>query len=144
MNDYSLLKDFLIDRSISTVLIILISINILLIIGDFISKLLLSNKDKYNKKKLIIDEKSIKVLEQLFHSLDSLSLLDKSESDLMLNKIRETNQFITSNKLYISKHFQNISNDILDYYKNVLVDFRNKDIKTEITLYERFCNEFNK
>lgn len=112
MNDYSLLKDFLVDQSMSTVLVILISINILLIVGDFTSKLLLSNKDKYNKKKLIIDEKSIKILEQLFHSLDSLSLFDKSESDLMLNKIRDTNQFIRSNKVYISKPFQNISNDI--------------------------------
>ncbi len=149
MNDYSSLKD-LIDsinknnHSLILTLIILISINIGVEVIRFIGMLILANKDRSNKKQLLIDEKRIKILEQLFESMDSLTLFDKNESKQMLDKIKEINLFLTKNKLYIPKKFQNHTSQILDYFKNILTDYRLKSIEKEIILFEKFCDEFSK
>lgn len=149
MNDYSMLKDIIEatnknNNSLLIALIILISINIGIELFRFIGMIILSNKDKSNKRQLLIDEKRIKVLEQLFQSLDSLSLHDKSESSQMLEKIKEINLYVTKNKLYIPKPFQRNTSDILDYFKNVMTDYRLKSIEKETQLFEKYCNEFNK
>lgn len=149
MNDYSSLKDIIDsinknNHSLILTLIILISINIGIEVIRFIGMLILANKDKSNKKQLLIDEKRIKILEELFQSMDSLTLFDKTESTQMLEKIKEINLFVTKNKLYIPKSFQNHTSDILDYFKNILTDYRLKSIEKETVLFEKFCNEFSK
>ena len=149
MNDFTAIKEIieLINKNnhyLLITLIILISINIVVEIVRFIGTLIITNKEKSNKKALLIEEKRIKILEQLFQTLDSLTLFDKSESILMLEKIKEINLFVTKNKLYIPKTFQNHTSDILDYFKNILTDFRFKSIEKEINLFEKFCNDFNK
>jgi len=148
MNDYSLTNDALkssgeINGLIIT-LIILVCINIIIELIRFGVSLYLSRKDKDNKRQLLIEEKRIKVLETLFKKLDAISLYDKSEEEKMLTDLKEINIFITQNKLYIPKKLQSTSNEILDYFKNVLTDFRQKSIERETELFNKFCNEFNK
>jgi hypothetical protein len=149
MYEFDLIKDIIKannenTKSLIIALIVLVSINIGIELFRFITSLILSNKEKKNKRQLLIEEKRIKVLEQLFQSLDSLTLLDKSEEVPLLEKIKEINQYITKNKIYIPKSFQNSATKILDYFKNVLTDFRQKSIEKETLLFKKFCDEFNK
>ena len=74
----------------------------------------------------MIEEKRIKVLETLFKKLDAISLYDKSQEEEMLTDLKEINIFITQNILYIPKKLQSTANNILDYFKNILTDFRQK------------------
>lgn len=149
MNDYTAIKE-LVEQSTSQnstltiTLIILISINIGVEIIRFIGMIILSNKDRSNKKQLLIEEKRIKILEQLFQNLDSLTLYDRSEQTQLLEKIKEINLFVTKNKIYIPKKFQSHTTEILDYFKNVMTDYRLRSIEQESKLFEKFCNEFNK
>lgn len=148
MNDYSLTNDALksngeINGLIIT-LIILVCINIIIEIIRFGVSLYLSKKDKDNKRQLLIEEKRIKVLETLFKKLDAISLYDKNQEEKMLTDLKEINIFVTQNKLYIPKNLQSTANEILDYFKNVLTDFRQKSIEKETELFKKFCYEFNK
>jgi hypothetical protein len=147
--DYLTLKEYIKtlnenNDSLTTVLILLVSVNIIVEVIRFISKIVLSNKDRANGRQLLIDENRIKKIERLFQSLDRLSLFDRNESVEMLDEIKRINQFVTKNKLYLSKKFQSKTNKILDYYKDVLTDYRNKDIKKETELINKFCDEFKK
>jgi hypothetical protein len=148
MNDYSLTNDAIksngeINGLIIT-LIILVGINIIIELIRFGVSLYLSKKDKDNKRQLLIEEKRIKVLETLFKKLDSITLYDKGEQDKMLNDLKEITLYITQNKLYIPKKLNSTSSEILDYFKNVLTDYRQKSIEKETELFNKFCNEFNK
>jgi hypothetical protein len=148
MNDYSLTQDALNGNgdlsSMLLTLTILVSINILIELIRFGTTLYLSKKDKDNKRQLLIEEKRIKVSETLFKKLDNVTLYDKSEADRMLNDLKDISLYITQNKLYIPKKLNSISNELLDYFKNVLTDFRQKSIERETELFQRFCDEFNK
>lgn len=149
MNDYSLTKDliekgFSTGNSLSIVLIVLVSLNIGIESFRFISMIIISNKEKHNKRQILIEEKRLKIIEQLFQSLDKLTLFDKSESSILLDNLKDINLFITKNKLYISKNYLDCTNEILDYFKDVLADYRKKNVEKEISLFDKFCHEFNK
>lgn len=148
MIDYSLTNDIVNNNGeivgLIITLIILVCINILIELIRFGVSLYLSKKEKDNKRQLLIEEKRIKVLETLFKKLDAISLYDKSEEENMLTALKDISIFITQNKLYIPKKLQLTSNEILDYFKNVLTDFRQKSIERETELFNKFCNEFNK
>lgn len=149
MNDYSMTKD-MVDNSLNSgnslalVLVILISLNIGVEIFRFIVRIVLLRKEKNNKRQLLIEEKRILVLEVLYQSLDKLTIIDRDETQLMLDSIKEINHYITHNKIYIAKTYLKCTNEILDYFKNLLVDYRQKSIEKESALFERFCHEFNK
>lgn len=148
MNDYSFTKDALNGNSeisgMIITLIVLVCINILIELIRFGISLYFSKKDKDNKRQLLIEEKRIKVLETLFKKLDTITIYDKNDEEKMLLDLKEINLYITQNKLYIPKKLQKISTEILDYFKNVLTDFRQKSIEKETELFNNYCNEFNK
>jgi hypothetical protein len=149
MNDYSLLKDLVekslaANKTIGILLILLISANIIIESIRFLYKLIITKNQNNNKRQQLIEEKRLKIIGQLFQSLDDLTLLDKSEDQIMLSKLKEISQFISQNKLFIQKPYQKCTNDILDYFKNILTDFRNKSIEKETKLFNKFCDEFNR
>ncbi|WP_321343440.1 hypothetical protein [uncultured Draconibacterium sp.] len=151
MNDYSLNNDVLQElfglasnQTLLLTLLIMVSINIGVEIFRFVSKWALSNKSKKDKRLILIEEKRIKILEQLFQSLDSLTLYDNSQDQELLAKLKDINKFMTRNKIYIPKEFQKHTNNILDYFKNILTDYRNRDYEKETKLFNKYCNAFNK
>jgi hypothetical protein len=149
MDDYSMLKDLVeksleTNKSIGLILIVLISINIVIESIRFIYKLILANNNKKIKRQLLIEEKRLKIIEQLFQSLDNLTLLDARDNELLLHQLKEINLYISQNRIYIPRSYQNCTNEILDYFKNVLTDFRQKSIEKETQLFNKFCNEFNR
>ncbi|MDN4165041.1 hypothetical protein QWY31_05975 [Cytophagales bacterium LB-30] len=148
MKDYSTINEVLSStqgiRSMLATLIVLVCINIILELIKFGTSIYISKKDKENKRQLLIEEKRIKVLEALFKMLDSLTLYERTEMEKMLNDLKEISLYITQNKLYIPTKMNSISNELLDYFKNVLTDYRQKSIERETELFQKFCNEFNK
>lgn len=151
MNDYSMTKDMLNEivsvansNTLLLTLLVVVSINIGIEIFKFFSKWALLNKSRKDKRMILIEEKRIKILEQLFQSLDGLTLFDNSQDQELLSRIKDINKFVTQNKIYIPNEFQKFSNEILDYFKNVLTDYRKKDIEKETKLFNKFCNAFNK
>ena len=127
-----------------TSLLVLISVNLVVEIAKFISSFILSNKEKKNHKHLLIDEKRIKILEEVYKDLDLLSIFDQNEDEVLLDSIRTIERKIQSNMIYVPSKIHSIFIDILDYYKCVLVDYRKKDIQKEANLLKKYCNEFNK
>ncbi len=53
----------------------------------------------------MIEKREIRILEQLFQMLDSLSLFDRKESSEMIDREKEISQFVTKNKIYIPQPF---------------------------------------
>ncbi|MEP1152135.1 MAG: hypothetical protein ABJH08_10450 [Balneola sp.] len=127
-----------------TSLLILICVNLIVEIAKFTSSFILSNKEKRNHKHLLIDEKRIKILEEIYKDLDSLSIFNQDEQENILEGIRNIERKIQSNMIYIPSKIHNICIDVLDYYKSVLVDYRKKDFEKEANLLKKYCNEFNK
>lgn len=148
MNKYSIIKEFLeAENNISSLLntlIILIVLNLVVEIFKFFITIYFSKREKKNKRQLLIEEKRIKVSETLFRKLDSLSLYDKNQNEELLSDLKEINLYISQNKLYLSKKLENHSTKILDYFKNVLTDYRQKSIEKESQLLQKYCDEFNK
>ena len=148
MNDYSLTKEVLGANanltSILWIIVCLLSINLLIELFRFATASILSSQERKNKRTLLIEEKRIKILEELFRKLDSLTLLDKSDNERLLQSLKEINLYVSQNKIYIPKRFQFITNSILDYFKGVLTDFRQKSIEKETNLFQKFCDEFDK
>ena len=82
--------------------------------------------------------------ENIFKKLDKLALNDpKNESDQLLLKIQEIDATIRENKIHIPKKLLVSINDILDYFKEIMVDYRKKDYKKEIDLFDEFCKIYN-
>lgn len=139
-----LLKQLEENKTLQTTVIILVIINILIEIAKFLSNIYLTNKTNSASRKLLLEERKINILETLFKKLNGLSLYDRDESELLLKEIKETNNFIYENKIYIPNSFQKISQTTLDYFTQVLTDYRSKSIEKENKLYNKFCDEFNK
>lgn len=149
MNDISSLQNLIQtinkqNENLIIALIVLISVNIIIELIKIGGQYFLLRSDGKQKKQLLIDEKRIKILETLFKNLDRLSLYDQTQSRQMLKDIKDINLYISSNKLYIPKKFRSHANNILDYFKNVLSDYRQKNIQVETKLFEKFCNELEK
>ncbi len=145
--DYSTIKEIgnLNINSMAITLTILVSINIVIEVIKFVFSLCISAKDKNNKRELLIEEKRINVLEMLFKQLDSLTLyFSDSDEDKMLSDLKAINLYISQNRIYIPKNIYDISISILDYFRKVLTDFREKSIERESELFEKFCNEFSR
>lgn len=147
--DYSTLKE-LISNSINDyktllyTLIGLIIVNLIFEILKFCSSIFLSNKEKSNSKQLLLDERRIDIQEKLYKSLHRLKLYDKRQTDDMLIDINDISSFTSKNKLFISKELLLITNQILDYFKGLLLNYNEKNIETEIKLFDKYFDEFNK
>ena len=131
------------NKSLFIALIILIGLNIGVEIFRFFSMIVLSNKEKKTKIDLLKEEKKLEIIEKLFKTLDKLRLYDKTQSQEMLSEVKIINRFMSENKLYIPDKIRNISIDILDYFKNVMTDYPQKDLEKEEKLFNKFYNEFN-
>jgi hypothetical protein len=149
MDQYSPAKDIVSNSDMNSdnilwLLMILLGTNIVVEIIKLTGNFFLKNKDSSNQRKLLIETKRIEILEKLYQDLESLSLYDSSQTNEMLDKVKEISKYITSNKIFVTKKYQKISGKILDYFKNVMSDYRLKKIETETKLFQKFSDEFNR
>lgn len=123
-------------------LIVFLSINIIALIAKyFLDKSLKKHEIKITKK-ISITELAIKIESELFLKLEKLKGFQKNESHEMLDAIIEIESFIASSRLFICKKIIVITNDYLDYYKKVVSNFNEKDIKKEKEFTMKFSKQY--
>lgn len=145
MNDYTAIADTLKNTSNINILIIFISINVLVSLVQIYAGFRLKSKDRLIYSQNLKEKRRIKTIEELFRKLENLTYFDgRKENDNFLKEISELDAFVTKNRLYIDKKYLRITNEINDYFRTVLSDFRKKDFKREQTYFDNFLKIFNK
>ncbi len=152
MNDFSLIDKIVdnfnknIDTSTNliTVLSVFIGLNIIITLLNVWTQFRLKTKDKSVIAFNLRETKKVELQEDIYKKLDKLALIDpKTESDLLLSKIQILDATIRENKIHIPSKLLNSTNNILDYFKEIMVDYRKKDYKKEIELFDNFCKIYN-
>ncbi|QHL87450.1 hypothetical protein GU926_08365 [Nibribacter ruber] len=131
-------------KSLSVGLIALLVVNILGLLGRFWVEGVLKNRDIKINKAAIINNRKVTVQESLYHLFDSLSLINPYDAQELSIKIVETDMFIRKNSLFLDTRIHNISIALLDYFKEVQVQPRKKDIKYEFDHLDMYTDEFTK
>ncbi|WP_425076956.1 hypothetical protein [Psychroserpens sp. S379A] len=153
MNNIGILKDLLktyaddIERNnqLLIALLIFISINLITTIINIISQHKLKSKDKSIISFKIKEQKRISIFESIYRKLDKMTFLDgKTEADELLQLIQNVEKSISKNKLYIHKKNQKLMYDITDYFKTTLTDYRKKDYRKELKLFDKLSSNFGK
>lgn len=124
-------------------ILVLMVLNLVLELVRFLLQIKLSNKDHSNQRKLLVEQRRLVVLEELFNNLSQLRLLDRTQPNEMLAQVTKIADYMNSKRLYIPKKFHRASDDILDYFKTLMTDYTQKDVKLEVELFENFCHLFN-
>lgn len=107
----------------------------------FLYSLFVENQKNSSQKDLLREQRRIKVVEELYSKLDSLSLLDDQSE--VLNETTAARRYLKKNRLFISKKLDKISQEIIDYHLEVLSDESIKDVKIVSDLFNKFIDEFN-
>ena len=149
-----IMKESLIEQlndkveSLEQILILLLFLmvaNIATAIIKYVADRKLKGVDLRNIRQNLIIEREIKVQENIYKLLESITLFDpREETDEMLSKIIKTERYINSNNLFISKKINKCVDEILDYLKSILTDYRKKDISKETKLLNEFINTYRK
>lgn len=153
MNNLGVLKDLIenLSNDISSNnkliigLTIFVGVNFLIALLNIFFQFRLKNKDKdinsHNLREAIRIEKQ----NNLYSLLESLSYYDgnKENHQLYYEKVSEINKYITRERLFLSKHLINISQQFTDYFLGVLSDYRTKSYEKEMEILESYCLKFN-
>jgi hypothetical protein len=60
----------------------------------------------------------------------------------MLDSIMEIESYLGISRLFICKKVITITNDYLDYFKKVVTNFNEKDVKKEKEFTDKFCASY--
>jgi len=129
-------------KGLMVTLIIFLIINIIALIAKYFFDKALKKQDVKISKKIAITEISIKTEAELFLKIEYLKNFQKGESHIMLDSIIEIEEFLVSSQLYICKKIIALTNDSLDYYKKVVSNFNEKDIKKEKEFTKKFSEHY--
>lgn len=129
-------------KGLMITLIVFLSINIIASIAKYFFDRELKKHDIKISKKLAITEISIKTEADLFLKLESLKNFQKGESHEMLDSIIEIENYLATSRLFICKRIISIANEYLDYFKKVVSNYSEKDIKKEKEFTVKFCAEY--
>ena len=121
-------------------LIVILSINVLVLITKYFLDRDLKLQEIKISRKVAITEISIKTEAEIFVKLENLKNFQKTESHEMLDSIIEIEIFLAKSRLYICSKIFALTNECLDYFKKVVSNYNEKDIKKE----KEFSNRFSK
>jgi hypothetical protein len=115
---------------------------IIILIGvlTFVTQITLKPKEGHYAR----TEKKVEVFEHLYNTYVSFTLVDREQSGQLLNDIQKFSRYVVVNGLYIDKQLMRLTNEVTDYFKEVIVDFRKKDLAKEKVLQDKFKSLFNK
>ena len=125
-------------------LIIIVGVNILVGLINLFTQIYLKNQEKRIHKLNIRESKRLELLEDLYNKLDTLTYFDQTQSSELVSEINKISLFINSKRIYFSPEILKICTDYLDYFKNVVVNYSNKNILTESNHLNEFYRIFNK
>ena len=115
-----------------------------IIIGTVIA-FSVKNKEIAIYRKNMINNKRINIEETLYLMLEKMTLYTTPDRNTdFLNDIQTSERYIIINRLYLSKDIQKIANELLDYFKFVIPDYKNKDYALEMKLFDAYTKSFHK
>lgn len=123
-------------------LIIFLFVNVVAVIAKYFLDRALKRHEIKITKKVSITELAIKIEAELFIKLESLKRFQRSEAHQMLDEIIEIESFIDSSRLFICKKIIETTNESLDYYKRVVANFNEKDIKKEKEFTKKYSKQY--
>ena len=146
MNDIGVLQELIgkfsnnIDNNnkLSIALMIFMSINLLMSLINIFSDHKLKNKEKKIFSFTLKEKRRIEIFEKIYQLQDKLTFYDgRNENNLFLIEIQDIQAYVGQNKLYLSKKEQQLINEINDYFKTVLTNYRTKDYRRETELFTK-------
>ena len=121
-------------------LIVFLIVNIFALIAKYFFDRALKKQDIKIGRKVSITALAIKTEADLFIKLENLKSFQKSEAHEMLDAIIDIENSLGSSRLFICKDLMKLTNDCLDYFKKVVANFSEKDIRKEKRFTEKFCS----
>jgi hypothetical protein len=146
MNDIGVLQELIgkfsnnVDNNnkLSIALLIFMIINILMSLVNILSDHKLKNKEKKIFSFTLKEKRRIEIFEKIYQLQDKLTFYDgRNENNLFLIDIQDIQAYVGQNKLYLSKKEQHLINEINDYFKTVLTNYRTKDYRRETELFTK-------
>lgn len=128
------------SKGLMITLIVFLSINVIASVAKYFFDRALKKHDIKISKKLAIAQLSIKTESDLFLKLENLKNFQKGQSHEMLDSIIEIESFIATSRLFICKKIIVLTNEQLDYYKRIISNYNEKDIRKE----KEFTSKFSK
>lgn len=119
-------------------------LNIAAVILRFYLDIKLKDREQFVYKRNLITSKGIELKEQIFQRIEKLSLFSKGEEELLLKELQDLQQLISSKQLYLEKGILNVINNIMDYYKVILISYKQKDFKREQKYLDEYIKSFYK
>lgn len=129
-------------KTYMTSLLVLLGVNIILIVVNFILDYIKHRKDNHNFKVHLIAKKGVEVEAELYQKLQRISCLQPGDEHELLDEIIDVGNYINKNRLYIEKKFLENSIMLLDYFKKIQHNMRHKDIKKEEDLFSKLSKAF--
>lgn len=128
------------SKGLMITLIVFLSINVIASVAKYFFDRALKKHDIKISKKLAITQLSIKTESDLFLKLENLKNFQKGQSHEMLDSIIEIESFISTSRLFICNKIIVLTNEQLDYYKKIISNYNEKDIRKE----KEFTSKFSK
>lgn len=126
-------------------IIIFIALNIIVALINWLLQRNIKNIENTIYRKKVREDKRISVLEQIYRRLVAFSYCcSHEEIRSQLNELIDLEKYISENKLYITNRLHKKIIKYTDYTKNLIADFRKKDVKQEMALLNEIETEFNK
>lgn len=135
------------NSSISTLWITLsftLILNVICLLLQHFGAIRVGRLDVKNERKKEILKQRLQKEEELFVEVDSLRSFQSNQSHELLDQMEKVSNLMKTYKLFYSKTIAAfIEEEVLEYYKDVVVDFSKKDPKKEIQLMTKFYQLFD-
>lgn len=126
-------------------LIVFIILNLIIASANWLIQRNVKSLDSTVYRKKVREDKRIIVIETIYKNLVEFTyILNTTEMKASIEKLSSLENYISQNKLYISKSLHKKIIGFTDYLKNIIADFRKKDYATESKLLTEIENEFNR
>lgn len=131
------------DNAVHTISVIIWLTFFLQLIAILLSVISISTILRKNQNMQMTANKRMEIIEYFYKQFILLTLYDSDKSNEMLVKIQELSRYMLENGLYMSKSCSKVVNEMNDYFKEVIVDVRKKDLALELELREKFKQLIN-
>lgn len=130
------------SNSLWAVLLFTLLLNVICLVFQHLAAVRMSKIDVRNERKKEILKQRLVKEQELFIKIESLRKFQANQQYELLNSMEEINTMLRNNKLLYSSSISELAEEVLDYYKNVVVDFSCKKFETENDFMKRFYKAY--
>lgn len=130
------------SNSVMVSLLILLSINVVIMILNFVLDTIKHRKDNHNYKVHLIAKKGVEVESAIYDMFLKLSAIPTGDEHSLLDAILKIDSYLINNRIYIEKRYMKVAIEFLDYFKKIQYKMPLKDIKEEEAFFEKMSKAF--